>query len=293
MPPPLLPGDCIGVMAPSSRIAPEDLQIAKSFLESKGYSVFIHPQCLLYPHGQTQFTGTVNEKVQALHDLVKNPNIKAIFFATGGTRSMTLLDHLDYALMAAHPKIYLGFSDNTALLNAISARAGIITYHGPTLKRLPKTPQADFNLRLLAGNEKTIPLPGAIPLREGQAEGQLMGGNLIVFSSLLPHDIMPPNNAVLFFEDINEEITSIDRALYTLSRRGVLKQATGIIFGQFSSTKDTGTPFGMDLAAVIGDHVKDLTTPVLINAPFGHDGNLPIFPVGQRVIFHKNQLILE
>jgi muramoyltetrapeptide carboxypeptidase len=291
-PTPLNIGDTIGVMAPSSRIAQDDIQFAKSFLESKGFKVFIHPQCLLYPDGQTQFAGSVNEKVQALHDLVKNPDIKAIFFATGGTRCVSLLDHLDYDAIAAHPKIYLGFSDNTALLNAICARANIITYHGPTFKRLPKNPQADFNLRLLGGLEKTIPLGGAIPLREGRAQGRLMGGNLAVFSSLLPRDMISPDGAILFFEDINEEITAIDRALYTLSRRGMLRAAAGIIFGQFSNTKNTGTPFGMDLTAVINDHIKDLTIPILINAPLGHDADLPIFPVGQMVTLNNNQITL-
>ncbi|PZO82621.1 MAG: LD-carboxypeptidase, partial [Micavibrio aeruginosavorus] len=179
-PPFLISGDTIGVMAPSSRIARADIDCAKSFLEERGYGVFIHPQTYLHADDDpaTQYAGTVQEKVSALHDLAANSDIKAVFFASGGQRAMHMLDHIDYTLIAQNPKIYMGFSDNTSLVNAISAKSGLVTYHGPTFKRLLKNPQADFNLRLLSGLEKSIPLEGATTLKNGTAEGTLFGGNL-------------------------------------------------------------------------------------------------------------------
>lgn len=281
-PPPLNPGATIAIMAPSSRIAPEDLDASVDLLKARGYTVVVHPQCYA-GKGPSQFAGTVAEKVSALHDLAHDPKINAVFFATGGTRCMTILDHLDYDLIAAVPKIYLGFSDHTALLNAITARTGLVTYHGPTLKRLPKNPQIDFNLRLLAGQEKTILLGGATILRDGKAEGKLFGGNLAVFRAMNDRDMIAPDGNILFLEEIKEELSTIDRDLCALRRSGLFDRVSAIIFGQFTDMGDNGTPFGMTLEEIVREHTAGLSIPVLMNAPFGHDVNLPVFPVGAKV----------
>src|SRR5690606_12934811 len=106
IPPPLKQGDTIGVMAPSSRISKEDVEAGAKALEDRGYKVAIHPQTFETLH---QSAGTYLQKRDALHDLAKDDSIKAVIFATGGNRSLPLLDLLDYALIAANPKIYMGF----------------------------------------------------------------------------------------------------------------------------------------------------------------------------------------
>lgn len=290
-PPFLKPGDMVGVMAPSSWIAQSDLETARTFLEGQGYRVYLHPQCYA-GKGPSQYAGTVSEKIAALHDLAGNKEIKAVFFATGGMRSLTILDGIDYKLIAANPKIYMGFSDHTALLNSITAKTGLITFHGPTFKRLPKNPQADFNLRLLAGAEKEISLSGATILRDGTANGQLIGGNLSVFRSLGDKDIPASDGAILFLEDIKEELSTIDRNLCALRRSGFLGKASALIFGQFTDCGDSGTPFGMTLEEIILEHTAGLNSPILVNAPFGHDVDLPIFPVGQKASLAGTKLTL-
>ena len=293
-PPPLKPGDTIGVMAPSSRIAATDIEASKAFLEQKGYNILIHPQTYLHADDQpfTQHAGTVLQKTDALHDLVRDTDVKAVFFATGGQRSMMMLDHIDYKLVAAHPKIYMGFSDHTALLNSITARTGLTTYHGPTFKRCSKNPQIDFNLRLLQGDEKTIPLTGATILKNGTAQGRLFGGNLAMVRSLLDKDLPLTDGGILFLEEIGEELTTIDRDLCALKRRGILDRIGGLILGQFTDMKDTGTPFGQSFEDVIGEHTKGLDIPILAHAPFGHDTDLYTLPIGHRVTLDGINLVL-
>lgn len=282
-PSPLKAGDTIGVMSPSSRIDRADLDAACALLSSKGYRVAVHPQTIAYsgPEHGTQYAGTVEEKIRAFHDFLRDPNINAIFFATGGQRSAILIDHLDFKLITANPKIIMGFSDNTALLNAITARTGIETWHGPTLRRMMKNPQLDFNLSLLSGTQNDIVLSGAKILQDGTAKGILIGGNLSVFASLHKADCAEPKRSILFFEDIGEELTTIDRHLISMRRSGLLEKASGLIFGQFTDSKDTGTPFGLGLEDIIREHTTGFKGPILMNAPFGHDADLFALPIGR------------
>lgn len=291
LPPPLQSGDTIGIMAPSSRIDPADLQASVDLLTGHGYGVFIHPQTFEQLH---QSAGTAEQKIKALHDLAQEPAIKAVFFAGGGNRALHMLDGIDYKLIKKHPKIYMGFSDNTAILNAITARCGIVTYHGPTLKRLARNPQADFNLRLLSGVEKSIPLTGAKHLREGGATGMLLGGNLSLFRYLVETEDMPnAKGAILFLEDIGEEYSRIDRDFCYLRRSGVLGKIGALVLGQFTDLRDSGTPFGFSLEDIVNEHTNGLNIPVLINAPFGHDIDLYALPIGQTVILEGTTLILR
>lgn len=285
IPPPLMAGDTIGVMAPSSRIARKDIDEAQAFFEGKGYKVLVHSQTYLHaaPENTTQYAGSKEDKLGAFHDLAANPDVKAVIFATGGQRAATLLDDIDYKLVAKNPKIYMGFSDHTALLNAISARAKLVTYHGPTLRRALVNPQIDFNLSLLAGKEKAVPLKGAHILKRGKAEGVLFGGNLAVMRALTDKDLCITDGGILFIEEISEELSTVDRDLCALKRRGILKRLGGLVLGQFTDMKDTGTPFGLSLADIIAEHTEGLDIPVLTNAPFGHDTDLYALPIGARV----------
>lgn len=288
-PPPLKPGDTIGVMAPSSYIAQEHIDASKAFLEARGYKVFIHPQTTARLH---QSAGTPAQKCAALHDLVRDPSIKAVFFATGGNRALHMLDGLDYDLIAANPKIYMGFSDNTALLNAIAARSGVVTYHGPTFKRLPHNPQADTNLKLLAGDVREISLPGATVFREGTAGGILFGGNLALLRAMGSHDMPQAGGAILFLEDINIESSHLDRELCALRRSGMLALLGGLILGQFGDLLDTGVhPFGFSFEDIVAEHTAGLDIPILINAPFGHGDSLFALPVGARCTLDGTRLL--
>ncbi len=288
-PPPLKPGDTIGVMAPSSHIAQDAIDTSTAFLEQRGYKVFIHPQTHEKLH---QSAGTPEQKRDALHDLARDDSIAAVFFATGGNRALHILDLLDYDLIAAHTKIYMGFSDNTALLNAIAARSGIVTYHGPTFKRLPYNPQSDVNLKLLSGDAREISLDGAHIAREGNADGILFGGNLALIRAMSARDMLAPEGAILFLEDINIESSHLDRDLCALRRSGMLDKIGGLILGQFGALGDTGVhPFGFMFDDIIAEHTAGLNIPILTNAPLGHGHDLTALPVGARMRLDGTTLI--
>jgi muramoyltetrapeptide carboxypeptidase len=272
-------GDTIGVMAPSSYVEKEKIIKAKKLLEKSGYSVFLHPQ---YEAKFNQSAGTTEEKLKAFHELIADPSIKAIIAAGGGNRALHMLDGIDYDLVANNPKIIMGFSDVTALLNAVHAKTGITTIHGPVFTWLPAMKgMFDFNMGLLAGETQEYPMQGCRILREGTATGHLVGGNLSVFH-LMPNTEYAPNTkgGILFIEDLREEVNKIDRMLLQLRRTGVLSEINGIICGSFKELGDNGRPYGFTLDDLLLEHTSGYDIPIVMDAPFGHGDQLYAMPIG-------------
>jgi muramoyltetrapeptide carboxypeptidase len=275
-------GDLIGVFAPSSWVDKAKVDTARKYLEARGFRVYIHPQTF---NRFNQSAGTDDEKLAAFNELLRNKDIKAIFAAGGGNFSTHLLDRIKYRAVRDNPKIIMGFSDVTALLNAVHAKTGLITFHGPVLTWLPKQTKAmaDFNFSVLSGKTPSYPMGKSRVLRGGTASGPMIGGNLSLLH-LLPGTKTAPdfNGAILFIEDIGEELNHIDRMMVHLKRTGVLDKISGIICGDFSDLKDTGKPFGFTLDDIILKHVGDRPIPIVMDAPFGHDKNLYTMPVGGK-----------
>ena len=280
--PALQPGDTIGVMAPSSYVEQADIEASQKILESKGYKVFVHPQTY---ERRGQFAGTDLQKSLALQGLWQRPDIKAIWAAGGGNRALNLIDQINYDAIKQKPKIMIGFSDVTALLNAFYAHTGLVTFHGPVFKNIHKQPDlVDPVLHVLSGQTSAYDLKGADVLRAGTAEGVLVGGNLSVFH-YLPGTV-PGNfwkDTILFLEDCGDEISRFDRMIIHLKRMGIFKSIRGLVLGEFLDVADTGRPFGFSLSNLVLEHIGDFTGPVIINAPFGHGKKLPCFPVGGQV----------
>ena len=278
-PRPLKKGDTIGVMAPSSYVEKGKVEKAKSFLENKGFGVFIHPQT---EARHNQSAGTNSQKIEAFHDLIKNPDIIAIFAAGGGNRALHILDMVDYNLVKANPKIIMGFSDVTALLNAVNAKTGLTTFHGPVVTWIPELADMfDFNLGLLSGEIPEYPMEHSRILREGHAKGHLVGGNLSVFH-LMPNTEFAPvtKGGILFLEDLREEINKIDRMLLQLRRTGVMAEIKGIICGNFRDLGDNGRPYGFTLDDLLLEHTQGYDIPIVMDAPFGHCKQLYAMPIG-------------
>ena len=181
-PPALRKGDTIGIVAPSSLIESDKLDAGVSVLRDYGFNIQIHPQTLARDR---QSAGTPQEKAAALHEMFMSPEIKAIIGARGGNGSCMVLDQLDFGTIRANPKIYMGFSDSTALQGALWTKAGLTSVHGPFLKGLPTLNPAcvDHAFALLAGKTPSYPLGTAKVLRHGEGEGPLFGGTLSMLSS--------------------------------------------------------------------------------------------------------------
>ena len=272
-------GDRIGIMSPSSVTKKKDLEPGLAILRERGFEVYVHPQTF---SARRSSAGTEAEKTAALKDLLTDRDIRAIFAAGGGNHSLFLLPELDYALVRKNPKIVMGFSDNTALLNAFNARADLTTFHGPVVKWLPRTEDLDQCFALLAGKKTAYPMNEAEIMRKGAAEGRLIGGNLTLMNYLSGTKYMPKmDGAILFIEDINEEYSNIDRLFWRLRASGVLDKISGLVVGQLTNPKDTGKrPYGFTIAEIIERNIQGLNIPVIMNAPFGHVDRFYTMPVG-------------
>ncbi len=272
-------------MAPSSRIDREELQAAVKKIEALGYKIYIHPQTYA-EYGQS--AGTAQEKADALHELYKNPEIKAIVAAGGGNRAGWLLEKLDFDLIRKHPKILMGYSDVTALLSAITKKAGQITFHGPVAVRFGKPFGDEAQLKqcfnLLQGKaDADMPLSGANVLAKGEASGHLVGGNLSLICSLMGTPYEPDfTGAILFLEDCGDELSHTDRMFSQLRNAGVFDKISGLVLGGFTAPKDTGRrPFGLSLTDIVNEAIAGKNIPAAItDAPFGHDKDLYTLPLG-------------
>lgn len=281
-PPALKPGDTIGVMAPSSYVGREDIERAVKIVEDKGFKVFVHPQTY---ERHNQSAGLPLQKALALQGLWQRADIKAIWCAGGGNRALHFVDSVNFETMKRNPKILIGFSDITVILNSLYAKAGIPSVHGPVFKRLDKFQEWDLLLHLLAGENIEYKMPKAKILHDGKAEGRLIGGNLSLFQYLpqtLPGEFW--KDGILFLEDCSEELSRLDRMLLHLKRIGVLKNIAGLVCGQFSDLKESGRPYGFTLEEIIREHTEGLDIPILMNAPFGHAAELQPFPVGIKAM---------
>ncbi|MCC6598226.1 MAG: LD-carboxypeptidase [Alphaproteobacteria bacterium] len=284
IPNPLLPGDTIGVMAPSSYVEKDDIERSKAALEARGYKVYIHPQTYAR-HNQT--AGTHEQRVKALHELWDRADINTIWAAGGGNRSLYLLESLDYDLFRAKPKNFVGFSDSTSLLNAICARSGLLTVHGQVFKNLYHFRHLGETLALLAHEGPPMPLENPDILNPGEACGPLVGGCLSLFQYLPGTPDCPHlEGALLFLEDSSEHLSRIDRMFAHMKRLGVFQKISGLILGEFHDLKEGTRPFGFTMPDIVLDCLDGRDIPVIMNAPFGHGSNLFPLPLGMKMILN-------
>ena len=241
--------------------------------------------------------GTDEQRAADIMDAFTDPNVKAIFALTGGWGAARTLPLLDFDVIAKNPKVVIGYSDITALLNAIYTRTGMTTFHGPngTSRWRPAVVQAAKTL-LFDGGTPTIknPVPNFETLAQhdfrvqtvvpGAAEGELVGGNLTVLTALAGSPYMPDmRGKILFLEDIGEAIYRVDRMLSTLQLNGALDQSAGIVFGGFTRVNNDGDGYGAFALMDIFDHYcTPLGRPAFYGSPFGHIAGNQIMPIGTR-----------
>jgi len=291
-PPALKTGDTIGIFAPSSIVEKSDIEKSTAYLEERGYKVFIHPQTY---EQENQSAGTHLQKSLAFQGLWQRKDISAIWAAGGGNRCMHLLDTINFKHLHKSPKILIGFSDVTALLNTLYTKTGIPTIHGPVFKNLHKYQQFDHLIDLLSGTKTAYPVNKENILKKGTASGHLIGGNLSLFQ-YLPQTTENEEfwkNGVLFLEDCNEELSRIDRMLLHLRRLNVLENISALVLGQFTPMPETGKAFGYTLQDIINEHTEGLNIPILYDMPFGHTSPFYAMPIGTKAHINTEELVFE
>jgi muramoyltetrapeptide carboxypeptidase len=292
----LQPGDTLGLFSPSGAVYErEPFEHAVDTVRALGFQVRVAPNARgRYGH----LAGTDAQRAADINALFADPGVHGLLAFTGGSGGNRILPLLDYAAMRRTPKVVAGFSDLTALINAIHARTGLVTFHSPVA-------MSEWNAfsvehfrgavvearELLLANpvdkdEHLVPKAGRITtLRGGRVRGPLLGGNLAVLSSLAGSAYWPRfDGAILFLEDVNEYIYRVDRMLSTLKLAGVLDRVAGVVLGAFTNCGPGDGSYGtLTLDEVFDDHLKPLNVPVYRGAQFGHVRRKFTLPVGLPV----------
>ena len=289
-------GDTIGVIAPSNYIEKDDLEYINAsiaLMEASGFKVKFGK----YVFENTLGYGTSPEKRAAdINWAFKDDEVKAIMCVKGGEDSNTTLDYIDYEMIKNHPKIICGFSDNTSILNAIHEKAGLVTYHGPTFKSLTswETGYAykQFIKTFVEDTESLImgePEDEYTTIQAGQATGELVGGNLSLFTKLVCGKYaVNVQDKILFLEELGFEAAPemVNSNIYYLKQNGVFDKIAGLWIGNYEH------PSKISLEKIITNTIGDeYKFPIIKSDNFGHIDKKIIIPIGTKAEINTNEKI--
>jgi muramoyltetrapeptide carboxypeptidase len=286
-PPALRPGDTVGIVAPASNVKRADLEAGCEALRRAGYRPLYFDSIL---EQDLYFAGSVERRARELEEMFAREEVRAIVCARGGYGANYLLEALDLQKIRSHPKIFVGYSDVTALLTYFSDTAGLVTFHGPmAAKDWLHEDGVDLASwqAALAGTVAWEPNlgagSGASGLVEGTAEGTLYGGclSILVASLGTPYEIRT-EGTILFLEDLAARPFQVDRMLMQLKLAGKLDGVRGIVFGEMRDCMQTANQ-GYTLEKVVLRIVGSLGVPVAYGVRSGHvtAGNITL-PIGVR-----------
>lgn len=289
-------GDTIGVIAPSNYIEKDDLEYINAsiaLMEASGFKVKFGK----YVFEDTLGYGTSPEKRAAdINWAFKDDEVKAIMCVKGGEDSNTTLDYIDYEMIKKHPKIICGFSDNTSILNAIHEKTGLVTYHGPTFKSLTswETGYAYKQfIKTFAENTESLimgePEDEYTIIQAGQATGELVGGNLSLFTKLVCGKYaVNLQDKILFLEELGFEAAPemVNSNIYYLKQNGVFDRIAGLWIGNYEH------PSKISLEKIIMNAVGDeYKFPIIKSDNFGHIDKKIIIPIGTKAEINTNEKI--
>ncbi|WP_407351171.1 LD-carboxypeptidase [Luteimonas sp. R10] len=295
LPVPLDKGDTVALVSPSSAVHDTfDLQLAREVMEALGFEVRTGAH---YAARRGHLAGTDAGRAGDINAMFADREVKAVICVRGGSGAARLLPLLDYDAIRANPKVLLGYSDVTALHNAIHAQTGLVTFHGPNGSGSWNRFNADqfrrvfFDRELMqyrnvvdAGDELVQRRNRTVTITGGKARGELVGGNLTVLTAVAGSPYLPDfNGKILFLEDVSEAPYRVDRMLSTLKLMGALDRIAGFIFGECTDC-DPGEGYGsLTLEQILDDHIRPLNIPAYRGAMIGHIRQQFIVPVGGRV----------
>ena len=291
-PPRLKPGDTIGIVAPAGPFDLEKFMKGKAVLESMGFQTFFDED-IFQKHGF--LAGTDSQRLEQVNRLFADPCVQAIICARGGYGSMRILPFLDFEAIQTHPKIFLGFSDVSALLSVLCDQCGLITFHGPLVTTLAKATEKTIVAMKTALTSDAplvlIPEDGQV-IKSGVCSGLVTGGNLTTLCHLVGTPYAPNfKGKILFFEDVGEMPYRIDRMLTQMKMAGCFKEIAGLILGTF---KDCGQL--NEIVGIFNTIFEDANIPILAGFNMGHGEHNLTIPMGlgatldtdkKRLLFHE------
>lgn len=221
------------------------------------------------------FSATDEERLRDLQIMLDDENVKAIFCARGGYGLSRIIDDINFENFIRKPKWIIGYSDITLLHLHISSNFNIATLHAPMAGAFNEMEGNEIYiqsvLNSITGKTQSYKTPHHYLDRIGTCKGELIGGNLALLAHVIgTRSDINTKNKILFIEDTGEYLYNADRMLLQLKRAGKLGELAGFIVGQFTEMKDTTTPFGQTIEAIIFDKIKEYDYPVCFNFPVGH-----------------------
>ncbi len=277
--------DTIGVIAPSAPIVSEKLEDINNsilLLERAGFKIQFSKNAFSNTLG---YSATAKEKAEDINRMFENSNIKAILCATGGENSNSTFEYLDFEIIKNNPKIICGFSDSTSLINIINEKTGLVTFHGPTFKSLTSWETnysynelikrfVDKNLQLGTDDDEYI------TIKQGQAEGELIGGNLNLLSDLVCGKYnVNFKNKIMFIEDLGYESSPgmISHYLYKMKQNGVFEDIQGLWIGNYEHDSK------ISLEKIVLDVLEnEYQFPIIKSNNFGHCERKTVIPIGVK-----------
>ncbi len=258
-------------------------------MASLGFQTFVPDEIF---EKNRYLAGSDEHRAKLLTRVFQDPTVDAIVCAKGGFGSLRILPLLDFDVMRTHPKVFIGHSDITALLAAITAKTGLVTFHGPVVTTLAEAPEFTRQSMLAAISSDTYlkVTPGmGVTIKAGRARSPIIGGNLNTLCHLLGTPFEPGfKNHILLLEDRGEAHYRIDRMLFQMKLAGCFEGIAGLVLGSF---EECGAPDG--ILQIFEDNFKDISVPILAGLDVGHGKQNLTIPFGIEATLDADKQILS
>lgn len=291
-------GGKLGIVAPSTPVAPEtEAQLEKgiSYLEELGFQVVIGRHVRSTTLG---YCASPEEKAEDINAMFADAAIDGIICAQGGATANACLSHLSWSTIRAHPKVFMGISDITVLLNAIHAQTGLVTFHGNDVmwgygRNPPDYDREAFVRTLIDARPATIEANGERQtIRGGSGEGVALGGNLGCLLKLAGTPFFPETDgAILFFEALDVSSETCDHLFHQLEQMGAFEKLSGAVVGHVDGLQ--GKVGATQMEEVLRRVTADHGFPILKVDDFGHNCPNTILPIGARVRLDADRQTIE
>ena len=295
-------GDVIGIISPSSSVEDQTkLEKGVNYLERLGYRVEIGRNVGKF---NGYLAGKDNERIDDLHAMFSNKNIKAVFCLRGGYGAARLLDKIDYKLIRNHPKIFVGYSDISSLQLSMFYKTGLITFAGPMVAVDFYEEVSEFTeemfWKLLTSTKKygRIDNPNEeniLSLNSGSANGRIVGGNLSVISGLIGTEYFPNlKDKILLIEEMGEMPYKIDRMFNQMRLSKMFQGIKGVVIGSFRDCQEPDpNKRTLTLGEVISEYMIPLKKPVIYNFKHGHLRENITVPIGVTIKLNASRKFIE
>ncbi|MBV8548426.1 MAG: LD-carboxypeptidase [Alphaproteobacteria bacterium] len=283
---PLSTGDRVAIVSTSYWPTDEILTGATALIQARGLQPVIDP----VNHDRWgPLAGTDDARLNALHRVFADPDIKAVILSRGGYGLLRFIDRIDFDLIRNNPKPFVAYSDLTPFLNYLP-RLGIPTFHGPMARDWQEPDGFNAMLDILmqgAGTYFDADVPAADIVATGSVTAPICGGNLAMINSVVGTDYqIDMRGKILLIEDVCEVPYRIDRLLRHLKLANAFDGLAGVIIGTFVATEQASRPFMYDEHAMFAEYFANRGIPVVMNMPFGHMVGKRTLPIGASVIMN-------